>query len=171
LGPGGIILIVLALIVLSLLATRQNRTLGLHQAVQYDDFFFTVEDASRLPAPAEPVRARPGEPGAGDADYLVRIKVENRAKRVPFQFSGQFFVFVDPAGNRPMIRPSAERSPSGDLSPPALYVLQAGESRSVDYVFSLPGDLKDLRLRVMTGGPVGDFLDWLLFGRKEFQLP
>ena len=36
LGVGGIILIVLALIVLSLLATRQNRTLGLHQAVQYE---------------------------------------------------------------------------------------------------------------------------------------
>ena len=56
LGPGGIVLIVLAMIVLGLLATRQNRTVGLGQTIRFDDFDFTALDAA--PLPSEPRRPR-----------------------------------------------------------------------------------------------------------------
>ena len=63
-GPGTIVLIVLALIVLAILATRRSRTLGLHQALQLDDFFllewlFFGRKEFRLPS---------GRPSAADAD-------------------------------------------------------------------------------------------------------
>jgi len=51
-----------------------------------------------------------------------------------------------------------------------LHILQAGESITIDYIFSLPPALEDFRLRIAPGGWSGDLLEWLFFGRKEFQL-
>jgi hypothetical protein len=169
-GPGGLVLIVLALILLALLGTRQNRTLGLRQSVQFDDFVFTVEDAARLPA--DSAGSKGGESSSADpGDYLVRMRVDNRAKRVPFTFSGQSFAFVDLTGKNPMTRPSAERSPSGELVPLTPRTLKAGESATVEYVYSLPPEHGNLRLRVLSSGPLGDLLEWLFFGIKQFKLP
>jgi hypothetical protein len=168
-GAGVIVLVVLALIVMAILATRRSRTLGLHQALQFDDFFFTIEDAR--PFPDAPGPAAKGDSGPPGSKYLVRLKVENKALRVPFKFDGNALAFVDLSGNSPMIRPLAERSASGELAAPTVQVLKAGESTTTDYVFYLPIDQSNLRLRVMPGGAVGDVLEWLFFGRKEFQLP
>lgn len=169
LGPGTIALIVLGLVVLVILATRQSRTLGLRQTLQLDDFFFTPLEAERLPAdPSKPGQA---ESFSGRLDYLVKLKIENRARRVPFKFSGESLAFADLTGKHPLTRPSAERTPSGEMQPPRLHILQAGESTTIEYVFSLPHDLENLRLRLAPGGWSGDLLEWLLFGRKEFQLP
>jgi hypothetical protein len=66
LGPGAIVLIVLTLVVLAMLATRRSRTLGLHQTLQLDDFFFTVQDAARLPV--DPARAKTAQPSPGLVD-------------------------------------------------------------------------------------------------------
>ncbi len=54
---------------------------------------------------------------------------------------------------------------------PTVHLLKAGESTTTDYLFSLPPDQSNLRLRVMPSGAVGDMLEWLFFGRKEFRLP
>jgi hypothetical protein len=168
-GVGVIVLIVLALIVMAILATRRSRTLGLHQPLQLDDFFFTIEDARPLPEAIAP-------PTKGDSDpenvkYLVRLKVENKALRVPFKYDGNALWFADLSGKSPILRPRAERSSSGELVAPTVHVLKAGESTMTDYLFSLPLDQSNLRLRVMPSGAVGDVLEWLFFGRKEFQLP
>jgi hypothetical protein len=168
-GLGVIILIVLALIAIAILATRKSRTLGLHQPLQFDDFFFTVEDVRLAPEGF-------GPPAKGDSDpakvyTLVRLKVENKALRVPFKFDGNSLVFVDLSGKSPMIRPRAERSSSGELVAPTVHMLKAGESTTTDYLFVLPADQTSLRLRIMPGGAFGDVLEWLVFGRKEFQLP
>jgi hypothetical protein len=169
LGPGTIILIVLALVVMLLLSMRRNQTLGVGQTVQFDDFFFTVVDAERLPP--DPARAKRPDQPPGRIDYLVRLKVENKAVRVPFKFGGQSLAFADLTATNPHVIPSAERSPSGELAPPVVHVLKAGESATYDYIFSLPENTNDLRLRIAPGGWSGDFLEWLFFGRKEFRLP
>jgi hypothetical protein len=168
-GPGALVLIVLSLVVMAILATRRSQTLGLHQPLQLDDFFFSIEDAR--PFPAAPVSATKGEPDPAKVEYLIRLKVENKALRVPFKFDGNALWFVDLSGKSPMIRPRAERLPSGEIAAPTLHVLKAGETTTTDYVFSLPPDQSKLRLRVMPGGAVGDVLEWLFFGRKEFRLP
>jgi hypothetical protein len=169
LGLGSIALIVLGLFVLAILAPRQSRTLKTRLTLQLDDFCFTVEKAARLPA--DPSKSKQSESSTGRIDYLVTLKIENRARRVPCKFSGESLGCADLSGTKPLTRPSAERAPSGELHPPVLHILQAGESRTLDYVFSLPPDLQDLRLRIAPGGWSGDLLEWLFFGRKEFQLP
>ena len=90
--------------------------------------------------------------------------------RVPFKFSGDSLAFVDLTGRTPVARPSSERLPSGELTSPILHVLRAGESATYEYLFAIPLDSPDLRLRVMPGGWTGDLLEWLFFGRKEFRL-
>ena len=108
--------------------------------------------------------------GEGEAGCLVRLRVENRALRVPFKFSGRSLAFVDLSGRRPVVTPSSERLPSGELTAPILHELRAGESATYEYLVAIPADSPDLRLRIMPGGWTGDLLDWLLFGRKEFRL-
>jgi hypothetical protein len=168
-GPGGIVLIVLTVIVLGLMALRQNRTAGLGQTIRFDDFDFTVEDASVLSESQAPTAAR--GPATDITDYRLRMRVDNRAKRVPFTFSGRSFAFVDLTGKHPMMRPLAELSPSGERVPLASRTLQAGESATVDYIYSLPSDRENLRLKILSSGPVGDLLEWLIFGSKQFRLP
>jgi hypothetical protein len=164
-----VILVVLALIALTIAATRKSRTLSLNQTLQFDDFCFTVLEAGRLaPDSAPPQRAGP-EPSA--VDYLVRLKVDNKALRVPFNFGGESLAIVDAAGKLARVWPAAERSASGSSAPPALHVLKAGESLTFEYLFNLPPSLTDPRLRIAPGGWSGDVLEWLVFGRKEFQLP
>jgi hypothetical protein len=161
LGVGAMMVLVVALVFLALLATRRNRTLGLNETLQFDDFFFTVESVTPLAADA----------GPQDINQIVRLRIENRAKRVPFTFNGDSLIILDLSGKLPSARPRAERLPTGALSAPVSHVLQAGETVSVDYVFALPPDHANLRLRIMPGGPVGDLLEGMFFGRQEFQLP
>ncbi len=169
LGPGMIALIVLGLIVMVVLTTRQSRTLGTRQTLQFDDFFFTVLEAHRLPA--DPTKTNEAKSSSGHVDYLVKLEIENRAKRVPFKFSGQSLAFADLTAKSSLSWPTAEHTSSGDLHPPQQHSLRAGESMTIDYIFSLPPDLENLRLRIAPGGWSGDLLEWLFFGRKEFQLP
>jgi hypothetical protein len=166
LGIGTIILMVLGLIIL---ATRQSRTLGLRQTLQLDDFFFTVQDARWLPA--DPLQSRQPASSPDVVDYLVRFQIENRAKRVPFKFTGDSLAVADLDGKNHLIKPSGDRTHSGEMHPPQLHIIPAGESITINYVFSLPRDLVNLRLRIAPGGWSGELLEWFLFGRKEFQLP
>ncbi len=168
-GAGTIVLIVVGLLVMVILTTRQSRTLGLRQTLQFDDFFFTVLEAGRLPA--DSMKASQAKATSGSVNYLVKLKIENRARRVPFVFSGDSLAFADVTGKNGLSRPSAERTSSGELQSPVRHTLQAGESATIDYIFSLPPELENLRLRIAPGGWSGDLLEWLLFGRKEFQLP
>jgi hypothetical protein len=162
--------LLLALVVLGALATRGTRTLGLNETLQFDDFFFTVESITPLNAVSGPP-GKVADAPARDANQVLRVRIENRAKRVPFTVNGQSLAFVDPSGRLPAALPQAERSPKGDIIAPVTHVLQAGETIVIDYVFALPPDRSDLRLRIMPGGPVGDMLEALFFGRQEYRLP
>jgi hypothetical protein len=167
LGVGATLLLVVALILLAFLASRRTRTLGLGETLQFDDFFFTVESISPLNSLAGPQQP----PAPADFNQVVRLRVENRAKRVPFTFNGNSLAFLDVTRKLPAAFPRAERSPAGALSAPGTHVLQAGETIHVDYVFALPPNHEDLRLRIMPGGPIGDLLEGMFFGRQEIQLP
>jgi hypothetical protein len=167
-GAGTVIVIVLALLALTVLATRRNRTFILNQTLQLDDFFFTVVDATRLPADLG--NSTPAD-RSSQVNYLVRLKVENRALRVPFKFSGQSLAIADAADKTALVFPRAERNSSSEPASPTLHILKAGESLTTDYLFTLPPTFDDPRLRIAPGGWSGDLLEWLIFGRKDFQLP
>jgi hypothetical protein len=170
LGWLAVIVLGLLAIVMVILATRRDRVFKPGQTIQYDDFFFTLRGVNRSPVAAK----ASDEPGAVIVDYVVKLTVDNRAKRVPFRFTGGGVALFDPTnGKRYLIDPQAQRAyleaMGQDLQDP--FVLKAGESATRDYVFRLPAGVTDPRLRVAPGGWNGLVIEQLLFGIKEFQLP
>ncbi len=107
-------------------------------------------------------------------EYVVKLTIDNRAKRVPFRFTSGSVALFDPrSGRRYLVNPEAQRAydeATGEKQPDPL-VLKAGESATNAYVFRLPVDVADPRLRVAPGGWSGLMFEQLLFGTKEFQLP
>jgi hypothetical protein len=106
-------------------------------------------------------------------EYVVRLTIDNLAKRVPFRFTDGSVALFDPtSGKRYRVDPEAQRAyetATGQDLPNPL-ILKAGESATKDYVFRLPAAVTDPRLGVAPGGWGGMFLEKLLFGTKEFQL-
>jgi hypothetical protein len=169
-GLPSIGLVGLVTVFMLLLAVRRDRVLQPGQTLQFDDFFFTVRDALR----STPSRASGNVGPAGRVAYVVGLTIDNRAVRVPFRFSNAAVILIDPRdGRRYAVDAEAQRAreeATGERLPDPL-VLKAGESATKHFVFSVPADVIAPRMQVMPGGWVGLFLDRLLTGTKEFQLP
>jgi hypothetical protein len=168
----GLSLVVVGLLALLmvLLATRRDRVFKPGQTIQFDDFFFTLRGVNRSPISSS---ASGGE-SASVVEYVVKLTIDNRAKRVPFRFTNGSVALFDPTdGRRYLVDPEAQRAyeaATGQERPDPL-ILKAGESATRDYVFRLPARVTDPRLRIAPGGWGGMVLEKLLFGIKEFQLP
>jgi hypothetical protein len=170
LGLGTLIVVGLLVLVMGILATHRDRVFKPGQTIQYDDFCFTLRGVNR-----SPVATSAGGGQAGSmVEYVVKLTIDNRARRVPFRFTHGSVALFDPAdGKRYLTDPEAQRAyakATGRELPDPL-VLKAGESATGEYVFRLPAGVTDPRLRVAPGGWSGMVLDKLLFGTKEFQLP
>jgi hypothetical protein len=165
-----LILVGLLALIMVFVATRRGRVYKPGQTIQYDDFFFTVRGVNRSPV------SIPGSEGrsASMMEYVVKLTVDNRAKRVPFRFTNGSVALFDPRdGRRYLVDPEAQRAydeATGEKRPDPL-VLKAGESATRAYVFRLPAGVADPRLRVAPGGWSGLMLEELLVGIKEFQIP
>jgi hypothetical protein len=170
LGLRSVIVLALLALAMVILGTRRDRVFRPGQTIQYDDFFFTLRGVNRSPV------ATPGGDGqsASMVEYVVKLTVDNRAKRVPFRLTDGSVALFDPTnGKRYLIDAEAQRAyakATGQELPDPL-VLKAGESATRAYVFRLPAGVTDPRFRVAPGGWSGMILDKLLFGTKEFQLP
>lgn len=169
-GPrSAILLAVLALIAVAL-SVRRDKVFRPGQTIRYDDFFFTLRGVNRSPLSI----SGDGAPSGSMVEYVVKLTVENRARRVPFRFTDQSLALVDPSsGKRFWVDPEGQRAyeaATGQKRPVPL-VLAAGESATGSYVFRLPGGVTDPRLRIAPGGWGGMALENVLFGVKEFQLP
>jgi hypothetical protein len=170
LGLRSIIVVGLVALVMVILANRRDRVFSPGQTIQYDDFFFTLRGVNRSPVATS---AGDGQ-GASMVEYVVKLTIDNRAKRVPFRFTnGSVALFDSTDGKRYLIDREAQRAyaKATGQDPPDPLVLKAGESATRDYVFRLPAGVGDPRLRVAPGGWGGLVIDKLLFGIKEFRLP
>ncbi len=170
LGLRSVIVLVLLAVAMVILATRRDRVFKPGQTIQYDDFFFTLRGVNRSPVATS---ASDGQ-SAPMVEYVVKLTIDNRAKRVPFRFTDGSVGLFDPTdGKRYLNDPEAQRAyekATGQDLPDPL-VLKAGESATRDYVFRLPAGVTDPRLRIAPGGWSGMPLEKLVFGIKEFQLP
>jgi hypothetical protein len=151
-----------------ILGTRRNVTAGLNVPIRYDDFVFTVTSAEKaIPFRDDPKAAR------ALVEYRVALQVTNRAKRVNFQFRDGWAVLFDQSGrsypaSADVPPPRDGEAPSG---PTAVPLLPPGASLTRQLVFRVPAYTEWPRLRIMMGGRVGDVLETMFFGRKQFQLP
>jgi hypothetical protein len=170
LGLGTLIVVGLLALVMGILTTRRDRVFKPGQTIQYDDFFFTLRGVNRSPVATS---AGDGQ-SASMVEYVLKLTIDNRARRVPFRFTNGSVALFDPAdGKRYLIDPEAQRAyaeATGQELPDPL-VLKAGESATRAYVFRLPAAVTDPRLRIAPGGWSGMPLEKLVFGIKEFQLP
>jgi hypothetical protein len=164
--------IVLGVVTVStvLLVIRHDRLLVEGQTLQFDDFFFTLVRVSRsLPLEGEPsFAARPM------VRYAVTLKIDNRAKRVPFRFSESSLAIVDQANGGRFYVHAADQKAHDDAAgthPGDPLILKAGESANREYVFRVPASAVSPHMRIAPGGWSGLVIDRVLTGLKEFQLP
>jgi hypothetical protein len=157
-------------IMMVFVAIRRDRVYKPGEAIQYDDFSFTVRGVNRTPVS---IPGRDGRPTAM-VEYVVKLTIDNKAKRVSFPFAyGSVALFDVRYDRRYLVDLAAQRAydeATGEKRPDPM-VLKAGESATRAYVFRLPAEVPDPRLRVAPGGWSGLMLQKLLFGIKEFQLP
>lgn len=133
--------------------------------ILYDDFGFRVLDVRRVDAIGTVVVA------AGRALIVVRVQVENHARRVDYDLATHRFRLEDIGGN-PI--------PSEDVWSKALAletraapppkVLHPGESFTSDVVFEVPAHSSDLRLRVTWGGDALEAAAEIVSGDRYFVL-
>jgi hypothetical protein len=169
-GLRSAVLLGLLALIAVLLSIHRDHVFKPGETIQYDDFFFTLRGVNRSPLSA------PGKDGQSPLmiEYVVKLTIENRAKRVPFRFTnGSVALFDAVTGKRYLVDPESQHAyetATGQDAPDPL-ILKVGESATRAYVFRLPASVTDPRLRIAPGGWSGMILETLVFGIKEFQLP
>ena len=170
LGGASIALLGVITLCMVLFAVRHDRLLREGQTLQFDDFFFTLERAER----SAPLETEPSSSVEPMVRYFVALKVDNRAKRVPFVFRDKSLVIINPKDGRRFhvdpVEQQAHDEAQGSKLPDARF-LKAGESATRQYFFRVPASVVTPRLRLAPGGWLGQTIDRLVTGLKEFQLP
>jgi hypothetical protein len=158
----------LALLGILAALNRRNQAVGLNQEIQYDDFAFSVLG----------VRATSGPVAGGSRDdrggtyYVVTMKVTNHARRVDYTLDKGVAILVDDGGReyhqshggqRALDSASRQKDECDEPIP-------AGACCTTEVVFELPPGARPARFRVSGGGPAGDILDAIFYGRKTIEL-
>jgi hypothetical protein len=153
-----------------LLALKPSeRLVGLNHPIQYDDFAFSVLGVRKAQALGEGEAQR----HAQGVYLIVTLKVENRARRVSFQFRDETAIVIDGHDQEHQVscggQAALESEPGhGDPCPGPI---PAGVSCVKEIVFDVSPHADNWRLKFTGGGPVGEFLDNLLYGRMRIKLP
>jgi hypothetical protein len=142
------------------LTRQRDRVVPWNTPIQLDDFFFSVVDVKEIP----------GAP-TGQQRYVVSFKVDNRAKRVPYQFRREMVTAIDERDRRFSISAAGQRllDESRPGPDPCAAPLPAGRSAVTELVIDLPDDVREPGLK-FAFGPVGDALEAIVSGPKRFTL-
>jgi ribosomal protein S11 len=164
-------LVIICMVLLGILAllNRHSQVVGLNQEIQYDDFGFAalgVRRAATIGDDAEPQGARGGY-------AIVTMKIANHARRVDFTFDKSTVILVDEQGNEYHWSGEAQRAfdatrPQGS---PCAAPIAAGASCVTEVVFEVPAMARIAQVRISGGGPLGDVLDTIFYGKKRIALP
>ncbi|MBS1723334.1 MAG: hypothetical protein JSS66_10320 [Armatimonadetes bacterium] len=147
----GVLVIALLLGALLMGSSRPVSTFAPGKVLMYDDFGFTVLSAEEVDSAER-----------GVSHYRVRVKVENHAKRVNYDFDPSVVSPVTESGG---VLTLSDKSALADSS------LSPGESASYDLVFVGPSDAKILNVRFRFGGAIGTVMDDLLLGPRQVRVP
>jgi hypothetical protein len=164
---GLITLALFAALVLLVSVNRENHVAGPGEEFVYDDFAFRLLDAHRV-----------DHIGDGSADaalpagaLLVRLQVDNRARRVSFDPRCFTPVVVLPGGRECRPSPEASRALQHDATDGGWEEsLPASTSRVLECAFDAPVELHGAEL-VIEFGSFGRIADELLLGHRAFALP
>ena len=148
-------------------SNRHNISAALNVPIRYDDFVFTILSARVKGPKATPTSDR--KPAL--SPYVVTLRIDNRAKRVSFQFDENAPIVVDAKGRMFHLSQEARRAHERSVggTNPTARSLPPGTSVTKDLVFEVPEDFG--RPKMKTGQGLGDILETVLFGQKQFLLP
>ena len=136
---------------------RPGTIAGPGSAIQLDDFAFRIEGTSRLDTSI---------PGA----FVVRLRVENRARRVDFRFRPETAKLID-ADGRLLAPIEGSRDPAGSPIPCGCDApMPAGTECVASLTYRLPDGYRPERL-VIRGDWIGAILDAIFCGKPSLALP
>jgi Domain of unknown function (DUF4352) len=155
------ILLVVGLLGFSLLAgwrssMRPVRLTPIGKPLRFDDFAFSIEHVTESPSSDSP---------PGKRNWIVRLRVNNQAKRVSYTLNQNQVVLV--AANGESYRPEAAgltgrlRSSDDALSAS----IPAGVARSTDLTYELPEEVEPVFV-YLDCGLIGNALDTIISGRQ-----
>ena len=147
--------------------SRSAKVVGWNQEIQYDDFAFSVLGVRQAPT----LGADDDQQAARGVFYVVTLKVANHARRVNYIFKPTSPILLDASGREYVVSPQGQRAldsagSSGGCAAP----IPPGSSCMTDVVFDVPADVSDPQVRISTGGPLGDLLDDMFYGKLRIRL-
>jgi Domain of unknown function (DUF4352) len=164
------VIVGLCLVLLAILAAlnRRNQAVGLNQEIQYDDFAFSVLGTRT----ATSLGTGESQANSVGAYYVVTMKVANHARRVDYTLDKAIAVLVDDEGREFHLSLDGQRAldSAREKRDECDAPLPAGASCVTEIVFELPAGARASYLRVSEGGPAGDILDTVFYGRKIIEL-
>ena len=118
------------------------REVAIGTPIRHDDFFFTMTNVAR----------------SGGAHYDVTVLVQNRARRVDYEWRDTI-AYVQVGGGK-------RYAPVSD----ARFIIGPGVSREAHVAFELPAGAKDVDLRFWDGIFMGDAFDAAAYSRTAVRL-
>jgi hypothetical protein len=149
----------------AVIAIPRGRVATIKEPVHYDDWFFTVEKAGF----SEPARAISPREQALPCDYVVTLRIENRARRVDLRFDPGTLELVDDQGDGRRYRWAPDEG--GPASEPDVVVLKAGAAVTHEYHFAVPSNLKSPMLRFAARDRAALFLSYITGETAGIRLP
>jgi hypothetical protein len=144
--------------------SSDEKTIGLNQMLQHDDFFYSVlyvETASMIEGKK-----------ANGTFYIVKFKVQNDAKRVSHEWKNNVAYITDDKGrefenNNDLQKLLNSAQPFGYKD---TYITNAGTSESTLFIFDVPNDVKEPYLRYRGEYLMGDMFDGNRFKNTKVKL-
>jgi len=131
----------------------------------FDDFGFALVSQKWT----DEIRAASGESIKADGRFLIVVlRTSNHAILVDFKVDPARFVIDTNAGQRISISPAAQ--PFVDEFGTEMTSLAGGASSDRKFVFDVPKDAENLKLRVVFGGRFVEIADWFLLGDRYFKI-
>lgn len=144
--------------------SSDNKTIGLKQELQHDDYFYSIADVTKT----EDI----GGVKPQGVFYTVTFRVDNRAKRVEHPWNNSIAFVIDENGKEYQNLPDKQRA-LNQIKPfnfKDSHVTKAGETELTVFVFDLPKDVKQPFLKYNGEYLMGDMFDGNQFKKTKIKL-
>lgn len=138
--------------------SSNEKTLGVGDKVQHDDFFYSVEKVATSNTISNKV--------TGGMYYIVTFKVQNDAKRVDHEWNNNVAFVTDENGKIYENSNDLQKflNSLNSFGYKDTYVTKAGTTESTTFIFDVPAGVKQPYLKFR-----GDFLMGDLFDGNQFK--
>lgn len=150
------ILVIVGLYAILYSGSGTRRYVPMGTQIRQDDFTYTITGAHKLPSL--------GGRRANGVYYVVRVKLDNHALRVPFRWQTNIVQIIDAQGARYESVPASPSIAKKDG------LVGPGSSATFSVVFDVPADIHRPAVTFNNGILMGDALDFVAYRRVAVSL-